>query len=396
MAVNNCVERTRLRAAHARRSPPNYLTMSHTLSSEEFYRISNALFVACGATDEMARTTTSTLLEASLSGYDSHGIMRVPRYVNECSQGVIKAAAEPKIVRSEGGVVLLDGQFGLGPVAVCQALSLATERAQELGIACFATFNTNDVARLASYLEAPAVQGLFTLLMVNDAGGGPAVAPTGSTTPFLSTNPIAASIPTATGVPVLIDISTATTSVGKLRMAANAQQHVSEGILVKPEGKTETDPLTFFRSPRASAILPLGGMLMGHKGFALSLIVEALAGALGGSGCSSGKHQEFSRNGVFGLVIDPRYFVGRELYAQGISSLVAQLKSLEPFPENSEGVTIPGERSRRERIKRQEGGIPVDGLTWERLRTTCEQMKVRFGGEQTAGAEEAPRTVEEI
>lgn len=117
---------------------------------------------------------------------------------------------------------------------------------------------------------------------------------------------------------------------------------------------------------------------MGHKGFALSLIVEALAGALSGSGCSTGQHHDYSRNGVFGLVIDPDFFGGRASFTQEISALMARLKSLEPYPKNSDGVAIPGQRSLHERSKRRQHGLPVDDITWSKLQTACEQMKVSF------------------
>jgi uncharacterized oxidoreductase len=348
--------------------------MTNLISSVEFRRIASGLFEACGASNHVAERVTETLLEASLSGYDSHGIMRVPRYVEECRKGIIKASAVPTVSRSDGAVIMIDGNFGFGPLAVFTALKLSIERARQFGVACFTTSNTNDVARLGSYLETAGSQGLFALLMANDAGGGPAVAPFGSAQPFLSTYPIAAIIPSDNSTPVLIDMSTAITSIGKLRMAANSGQQVAEGILIDSHGAIETDPQTFFNKPRDSSLLPLGGMMMGHKGFALSLIVEALAGALSGSGCSSGKQQDFSRNGVFGLVIDPELFGGRDSFTKNITSLLTQLHSLQPLSGKSESINIPGERAIREREQREKYGIPIDSPTWNKLQNVCEEF----------------------
>lgn len=148
-------------------------------------------------------------------------------------------------------------------------------------------------------------------MLINDAGGGPCVAPWGSVQAFLSTNRVADGIPWREEMPIIIDISTSVVSGSKLKMLANRDADARDGWLIDEENNSTLDLSSFFSSPKQSALLPLGGLIAGHKGFALSLLVEVLAGALSGACCSTGVENGMDRNGVFVLIIDPEKFVSR-------------------------------------------------------------------------------------
>lgn len=316
-----------------------------------------------------------TLLEASLSGYDSHGVMRIPRYVDELRAGTMIPNAEIKVIRETPACAHLDGGRGLGPVIATYAVRLASQKAKETGIGCISIVNSNDIARLGSYLIEPARNGLIALMLVNDAGGGPSVAPWGGVEPLLSTNPIAAGIPRKGNTPIIIDISTGVVSIGKLRMYANREDKVPEGWIVDEDGRPVNDPNTFFADPKQSAILPLGGKLAGYKGFALGLLVDILAGALGGAGCSTGVEKEIGGNGVFLLVIDPAKFVAQEDFEASVEGLISMLKNSKKAP-GVEEILIPGERAFRERQNRIKEGIPIDPPTWKRITQTLEELGI--------------------
>ncbi len=307
-----------------------------------------------------------TLLEASLSGYDSHGIMRIPKYVDAIRQGTMIPGARLTVLRETPASAHLDAGWGPGPVTATRALRLAGEKARQVGVGCVSTIHSNDIARLGSYLLEPAQNGLIALLMANDAGGGPSVVPWGGIQPFMSTNPLAAGIPRMGEAPIVIDVSTSIVAFGKLRIYANRGEPVPEGWLIDEQGASTTDPNTFFTDPQQSALLPLGGMLAGYKGFALGLLVDILAGALGGAGCSTGAATKREGNGIFALAIDPALFASRDEFIQSVETLVKGLKDSQKAP-GMDGITIPGERAHRERQHRAARGIPIDGPTTERL-----------------------------
>ena len=318
---------------------------------------------------------TEVLLEASLSGYDSHGVMRIPMYVDAIRQGAMIPGAKIKVINETSSSVHLDGGRGLGPVTATYAVQLASQKANETGVGCVGVVNSNDLARLGSYLLEPARKGLIAIMMVNDAGGGPSVAPWGGVEALLSTNPIAAGIPRRGDSPIIIDISTSVVSVGKLKMFANLGDTVPQGWIVDKNGNYNTDPKTFFADPKQSALLPLGGILAGYKGFALSLLIDILAGGLGGAGCSAGLKNENCGNGVFVLVIDPAMFNSRENFTDCVEGFVERVKNSKKAP-GVEEILIPGERAFRERQIRTKEGIPIDPPTWKRITEILDEFGI--------------------
>ena len=316
-----------------------------------------------------------TLLEASLSGYDSHGFMRLPLYVEGIRSGSIVPDARLETLCETASVAHLDAHFGFGPVTAVAAIRQAAAKAAVTGIGCVSVVHCTDVARLGSYVIAPALEGLVAVVMVNDAGGNPFVAPWGSVEPFLSTNPIAAGIPWKDGQPIVVDMSTSVAAGGKLSMLAAEGKDAPEGWLIDEQGRPSTDVAPALKSPPLSALLPLGGMVAGHKGFALSLIVDVLAGGLSGAGCSAGKVEVTDRNGLFVLVIDPEKFVSKERFGELVRQYVSDLKGVKRAPGVDE-ILMPGERAARLRTRRQSEGIPIEAPVWRKIETILEELGI--------------------
>ena len=330
------------------------------------------VFGALGFTARECAVLAGTLLEASRAGYHSHGAMRIPTFVDDTRAGRIVPAAAPAVVRETAAAVLIDARRCLGPVSTVFAIERAAAKARREGIGCAAVRNGNDVARLGAYVGGPARDGLMTLLMVNDAGGGACVAPCGSAVPFLSTNPLAAGIPRAPGAPPLvIDLSTSVAALGKVRMAANRGATVPEDWLIDRAGRPTVDPAALFTTPRAAALRPLGGAAGGHKGFLLSLIVEAFAGALTGAGMSAGNEAEGRGNGLFVLAADPAALGGRDGFIAAMEAFVAGLTALPPA-DGGAGVRLPGARLADYPVD----AIPIDGPTWARIAAILEELSL--------------------
>ena len=330
------------------------------------------IFGALGFTADERSVLTETLLEASRAGYHSHGVMRIPTFAEDTQAGLIAPAVAPVVVHETAAAAMIDGRRCLGPVSCVFAVEQATAKARQVGIGCAAVRGGNDVARLGAYVGAPAREGLLTLLLVNDAGGGACVAPFGSAAPFLSTNPLACGIPRAPGKPPLvIDISTSVVALGKIRMAANQGEAVPEGWLIDREGKTTTEPGGFFDSPRSASLLPLGGAADGHKGFLLSLIIEAFTGALAGAGMSSGNENEDQGNGLFVLAADPDALGRGAAFVRMMEEFLSGLEALPPA-EGSDGVRLPGTRAGGG----PGGPFPIDGPTWARITTILDALSL--------------------
>jgi LDH2 family malate/lactate/ureidoglycolate dehydrogenase len=328
------------------------------VASDTLRALMQDIFTATGVPDEQRAIVVDTLMEASLCGYDSHGVMRIPMFYKGTRDGHIDPRAELEIVQETPASALIDAHRAFGPVAATRAMELAGDKARESGIGCVSVTGSCDVARLGGYVVPPTRRGLIGLIAVNDGGGGPATAPWGGVDAFMSTNPLAAGIPRESAEPIVIDMSTSVVALGKLYMKSAAGEPAPPGWIIGEDGKTTTDVDALLGDPQRGALLPLGGIEAGHKGFGLSLLVDILCGALSGGGCSTGKKWEIDVNGIFALAIDPERFSSASVFGDIASRFVDGVKGSRRAPGVDE-ILVPGERSFRERERRLRDGIPV-------------------------------------
>ena len=204
---------------------------------------------------------------------------------------------------------------------------------------------------------------MIGLLMANDHGGGTCVAPHGGVEGRLSTNPIACAVPIEGQDPIVLDMSTSVVASGKIRVKQHQDEAVPHGWLIDAEGESTTYADDFYGTPPA-ALLPFGG-IAAHKGFGLSVIVDILAGALTGAGCSQGEDARVG-NGLFVLVINVASFRGFPGFSAEIARFIAYLKSAKR-DAGVEAIRMPGERGWKEQRKREREGIPIDAETWEQI-----------------------------
>jgi len=197
---------------------------------------------------------------------------------------------------------------------------------------------SHHIACLQAYLKRATDRGLVMLLISSDPSCG-SVTPYGGCTPLYTPNPIAAGLPTD-GEPILMDISTSTTTNGLTQRLYDAHRDLPHRWLIDNEGRTSSDPAVLFSEP-PGAILPLGGMESGHKGFALGLLVEALTASLGGFGRGDGP-QRWGAS-VFIQIIDPGAFGGLEDFKRETGWLAAACRNTPGLPGGS-GVRLPGQR----------------------------------------------------
>lgn len=361
-----------------------------TIAAEALHRLATRLLQALGATGEEADTVAEVLVGANLAGHDSHGVIRIEQYGRLVRAGQIVPGAPCEVLRQTPAAALVDGHWGFGAVVAARATRLAIEMARESGVAAVSVRHCNHVSRLGHYVLMAAEAGLIGLMTANNHGGGRWVAPWGGTDRRLSTNPLAFAAPLAGGVrresqgvskyvrggdpekltshasrltPLLVDITTSTVAEGKVRVLRNKGLPMPEGWAIYADGSTLTDPAHMYGPPHGS-LLPFGGMA-GHKGYALSMMVELLSGALSGAGCS-GPGEINPGNALFILALDPGAFGAPEAFQAEATRLVEWVKASPPVP-GSAGVMAPGEPEFREEERRRAAGIPIDEETWRQL-----------------------------
>jgi uncharacterized oxidoreductase len=312
------------------------------------------------------------LVESNLVGHDSHGVIRVPYYIDWLRAGKVVANQTLKVLFENDALAVVDGQFGFGQVMGEEAMRLGIDKASRQGVAVIALRNSGHLGRIGDWAEMAAAAGKVSLHFVNTSGGGILVAPFGGTQRRISANPIAAGIPSASGPPIILDISTCTIAEGKLKVAFNKGSKVPDGCILDGDGQPTNDPRAFYASP-PGAILPLGG----HKGYGLSVLAEVLAGALTGGSCS---HFGVDRvaNGMLSIVIEPTFFQAADSFAREIADFVTHVKSSRTVAPDGE-ILMPGEPEARTRVRKLRDGIEVDETTWGQIVATAESLGVDAG-----------------
>jgi uncharacterized oxidoreductase len=330
--------------------------MSRSFPPQQIADIGAALFQSLGASGEEARAASGALVQSSLMGHDSHGVLRIPEYLGYLEDGSLRPQSSIEVTKTGPTTASVDCGHGFGAVGGQRVIAVGIELAREHGTACVITRRCNHVGRLGAYVQSVADAGLIAVATCNSPVAGHFVLPFGGRQGRLATNPIAYGLP-AGGDPIVADFSTSVAPEGKIRYYRNEGKSVPEGWILDATGKPTTDPNAFYGPPRGG-ILPLGGPA-GHKGFALGLLVEVLGSALAGISTTDPKTRG---NGVCLIVVDPARFGPLDQFRQLMDETIAYIKSSPPAP-GVEEVLVPGELEFRTLRRRLKEGIPVDDPT---------------------------------
>ena len=340
----------------------------------------NRIFLASGCAPTEALRIASHLLGANLAGHDSHGVVRVPRYVEWQEAGFVLAGQQASIISDMGAMVLLDGHFGFGQTVAKQATDLAIERALANGSCIMGLRNAGQIGRVGDYAEMAIAAGLISIHFVNVAGSV-LVAPFGGTERRFSTAPVCVGVPLPEG-PVLLDFATSFVAEGKVLVASTGGKALPEGALIEPDGRLSTDPHTLYgpyesvgpRNPSlgAGAIRAFGD----HKGSGLAMMCELLAGALTGGGTSGpiGARGRIT-NGMLSIHLSPTHFGDRASFEATARDYVAWVKGCAPASADAP-VLVPGEPEAARRADRLARGVPLPAETWANIAATAHRLGV--------------------
>lgn len=330
--------------------------------------VGTRIFVAAGAPEPVARRVADSLVLSNLLGVDSHGIMRIPQYLNEIEAGGIVPDAEPKVVRDNGVAVLMDGQDAFGQIVAERAMRLAIEKARHHAIGIVSFARVLHIGRLGEWVALAADEGLFGLVLTNGSRPGGLVAPFGSRQRMMGTNPIAFAVPTRDRRPLVADFATSVVAEGRVRLALQKGERIPLAWVIDKEGHPTTDPADLYDG---GALRTFGG----HKGYSLSLMVEVLAGILSGANSPVFPEYERLQNGVFMMALDVTFFRPAGEYYAALHTLLAALKQALPA-RGMDGVLLPGEPELRHRAERERDGIPVDDETWATIQRAAATVNV--------------------
>jgi hydroxycarboxylate dehydrogenase B len=343
-----------------------------SIAAEPLHRLVVAIFRHAGSEPDEADALADHLIDANLTGHDSHGVIRVAPYLQLLRNGGILANRHSQITKDAGALVTVDGQQGYGIAIAKQAVAIGVGRAKAHGVAVIGVGNASHMGRIGAWAEQAAAEGLLSLNFVNTTGFGILVAPHGGSDRRLSVNPIAMGVPRPGAEPIIHDMSTGIIAAGKVRVAQNKGELVPDGCLIDGSGRPTRDPAALFADP-PGALLTLGG----HKGYGLSIFCEVLAGALTGGGSSHPENPDAKRlvNNMLSILIDPERMAGMDAIAADLARLERWVKASPPAQPGGE-VLLPGEPERRLRTKRRAAGIPLDANTLKQLADAARSVGV--------------------
>ncbi|MCV3767818.1 Ldh family oxidoreductase [Rhizobium sp. TRM95796] len=309
-----------------------------------------------GTPAENAWLQMDLFIEAELRGLASHGLQRLPLLLSRLDKGLADACARGAHHWSRNSFLTVDGQRGLGPVIVMNAMREMRTGLRENGLAIAAIRNANHIGMLAYYVEAAVADGMIAIAMSTSEA---LVHPFGGTQAMLGTNPIAIGIPCGER-PFILDLATSIVSMGKINNYAMRGAPIPPDWAVGPDGRPTTDPKT----ARAGAIAPFGGA----KGYGLGLAVELLVAALAGSdlapdvrGTLDDVHA--ANKGDLIILIDPTASAGQ---AHQLARYLDRLRQSRPLdPANP--VSAPGDGARARRASALEAGIDLPQSLFDQL-----------------------------
>ena len=338
--------------------------------------VARGIFVAAGSDADEAAIVADHLVTASLVGHNSHGLIRIAKYVDWVRAGELLPNRHMEIAVDRGASVLVDGGFGYGQVIGREAMDLLAERAGRHGFAVVAIRNSGHLGRVGAWPEQLAHAGYASFHFVNTSGYGILVAPHGGSDRRLSANPIAAGVPVAGKPPLVLDIATSIIAEGKIQVTRNKGGSLAPGQVLDGRGRPTTDPAAFYADP-PGAILPFGA----HKGSGLSFICEVLAGSLTGGFASNPGSPTAGRlvNNMTTIAFDPGLFGGEAFFAADVARLTEWVKGSRPI-EPGGSVLLPGEIEQATRAERVANGIPVDDQTIAQIEVRRRQRRRRGAG----------------
>lgn len=334
-----------------------------TLTAVQISAIASQVLCAAGASEGDAKTVADHLADANMTGHDSHGFIRVLQYVRDIRQGWLDPKAQPDVVAESNGLAQVDGHDAFGQVVATFATRLAMEKAREHGISLVTMCNVAHTGRLGAYPEMAAEHGMAAIMCLGIVGGRIArVAPFGGREGRLGTNPISMAFPSGSGAPILMDFATSAAAEGKVRVHRARGQRLPDEWVLSSEGVPSKDPNDLYEG---GALLPMGGLTGGHKGYALSFMV----GLFGAILPELGNPRTAERppwGGSTIVVIDLAALAPAEAVSSAVQKMLGFVKDV-PAMEGSAGVLHPGQIEAETRNKRLVSGVAVEPATWSEV-----------------------------
>jgi LDH2 family malate/lactate/ureidoglycolate dehydrogenase len=326
------------------------------VAAEALTRHVAALFVAAGLPGGDADLVADSLVRADLWGHSSHGVMRAAWYLDRLKAGTMTPLTTPARLVDAGAITVLDGRDGVGQVIANDAMLDAVERAKLHGVGIVSVRYSNHHGALGYFTRLAAERGCIGVLIAN---GSPAMAPWGGRTKVIGNNPWSIAAPAGRHPPMVLDMANTVVARGKIFLARQKGERIPLGWAQDAQGRPTTDPVAAL----SGVILPMAG----HKGYAISLMMDVLAGVLSGSailGGVAGPYQAERRSGSghFVMALDIARFGPLAAFDARMEEMIATIKGA-PRAAEVEEIFYPGEIEARSEARMLRDGLDLPDKT---------------------------------
>jgi LDH2 family malate/lactate/ureidoglycolate dehydrogenase len=317
------------------------------------------IFVSAGTSVEHARTIADVLVWANLRGVDSHGVSRVPRYLELFNKGEAKSQPDLTVDQVRAAVAIVDADSAPGPVALSLAMDQAVSMAKSTGIAWVSVRGTVHTGAIGYYTSRAADYGMAALGIV---AGMPNMGYPNVSGAAVATSPLSVALPAGSHPTVLLDMATAVIALGRIAQYKAAGTPLPEGAAMTKDGRPTID------AEEAAIPMPMAGA----KGAGMSLVFELLASGLTANPIVSRFHSDDPdgrrhRQNAALMAIDVSAFLPVEQFRASVDHTLEAIKSL-PKADDSQPLLYPGERGARTYTERISQGIPVPTPLLDKLR----------------------------
>ena len=324
-----------------------------------------------GVPDDDAATVAGLMVEADVLGHATHGVFRLRQYLARLKGGGCNPRARIRVAHETAATAVIDGDNGLGHLAMSAARELATGKAREAGIGWVGVRRGNHAGPLALYVRPQAELGMIG--MAAAVGSANHVPPYGGTDLLLGTNPVAVSAPSGGADPFVLDMASTVAAMGKIKKLAQQGEPMPEGWMVGRDGAPLTDP-----ARRADGfLLPIGG----PKGFGLSVAIGLMAGVLNGAAFGSdvvdftADTSSETNTGQFVMALDVAAFGAGESFAGTAARVFDEMRASPPLPGH-EPVRLPGEGRGAAAARRRENGLTLGPALHRELQALAQEYGI--------------------
>lgn len=330
------------------------------ITAEQERSIITGILKCMKVSDEDASIVADVTVDADLKGFSSHGIGRFPQYIKGLKAGTIDPEAELSIESETDSMALINGNHKFGHVVTYSAMEIAINKAKQNGIGMVGVHDSNHFGVAGYYSDMAIMNDMIGMVIANTE---PAVAPIGGKVPIIGTNPVAIGIPSNKNY-VSVDMATSASARGKLLEAKRKGEKIPENVALDADGNPTIDPEEALKG----SILPFGA----HKGYALSFMIEILAGplvraAFGKQVTGTADPGVMCTKGDLVMAIDPSKFSDLEEFKEQVDNFVEEIR-------NSGNVFIPGDMEVKNIKDRKENGISIDDTLMGQIKDISDEL----------------------